>query len=473
MKRKRPATPDEPAATPSPPPLPTSIAELVRRGNLTATAEGLAVELAMRVGELMSANGMSVNDTIATMRRVCRAYGLADAQIDITTFAITASYSPGNGLLPVTAMRTVTPTVPDLTKVHAVNKLVYRIQDGLALDAAVARFEQIVHAREPYPTWLAWIAAGSISATVQLLYSTSPRVLLLALIAGVVLNRLIAGLDRLGVPRFFQQLAGGWFAVALAALISWINRGGTPDFLVGLSPTLAAVGCIFQLVLGMKFVAAMQDAIDGFYVTATARLLQVGLETAGIVIGLFTGLDLANRTGLFVYINPNPFALAAPPIQYAAATASAAVWIAGSFVNWRTLALTVGAALLAWFGYSMALAAGVRMAFACFLGAGVAAFVATLLVRHTNVPGFAVVNASVVALVPGLTLYQGLLAIVGTPTVAADPGRGWGLVGSAAAMALAIAAGASLGTYFGRPIGDRVMPLPLSWYGRLRDRRAS
>jgi len=40
----------------------------------------------------------------------------------------------------------------------------------------------------------------------------------------------------------------------------------------------------------------------------------------------------------------------------------------------------------------------------------------------------------------------------------------------AAAIALAIAAGASLGMYFGRPVGDRVMPLPLSLYGRLRSR---
>jgi len=473
----RPSTPEpspSPAAKPvlmAPYPSLASMAELARHGSLAATTEGLAVDLALRIGELMSANGMSVNDTIATMRRVCRAYGLADAQIDITTFAITTSYSPGNGLLPVTAMRTVKPAVVDLTRVHAVNQLVTQIRRGLPLAQAAARFEQIVEARPPYPGWLAWIAAGSISATVQLLYTTSPGILLLALVTGVLLNRLIAGLDRLGVPRFFQQLAGGWFAVVVAALISWINRGGSPGFLVGLSPTLAAAGCVFQLVVGMKFVAAMQDAIDGFHVTAMGRLLQVAMETAGIVIGLFTGLDLANRAGLPVFINPNPFAFAAPPVQYVAAAASAAVWIAGGFANLRTLALTVGAALLAWLGYSVGLSAGFRPVFANFVGAAIAAFVATLLVRRTHVPGFAVVNASVVALVPGLTLYQGLLAIVGTPTVAADPDKGWALVGTAAAIALAIAAGASLGTYFGRPLGDRIMAFPLTWYDRLRGRR--
>ena len=465
-----------PSPIPAPPdalPSPASMTELARRGALATTIEGLAVELALRIGELMAANGMSVNDTIALMRRVCQAYGLVGAQIDITTFAITTSYSPGHGLPPVTAMRTVTPTALDLTKVRATNQLVSRIRAGLPLDAAVRRFDQILRARPPYPAWLAWIAAGSITLAVQLLYSTSPRVLLLALVTGVLLNRMLAGLARLGLPAFFQQLAGGWFAVALAALISWINRTGSPDFLVGLSPTLAAVGCLFQLVVGMKFVSAMQDAIDGFYVTAGARLLQVAMETAGIVIGLYTGLDIANRTGLFVYIAANPIGLAIVPVQYVAAAAAAVVWIAGNVADLVTIVLTAVAALVSWLGYSVVLAAGAKPVFACFLGAAVAAFVATLLVRRTNLPGFAVVNASVIALVPGLTLYRGLLALVGTPTTAADPAQGWNLVGSAAAIALAIAAGASFGTYFGRPLGDRVMPVPLGWYGRLRRRRAS
>ena len=450
-----------------------SIAELAARGDLPATTEGLAIDLAMRVGDLLAGSGLSVNDTVATMHRVCEAYGLTRAQIDITTYALTVSYNPGGGLPPVTVMRTVSTDDANLSQVAATNRLVRLISEGLPLETATARFDAIRHARPPYPPWVAWVAAGSTSLVVQLLFTTSWSVLAIALVTGLLLNRLMEGLCHLGVPPFFRQLAGGWFTVAVAVLISWINRTGHPGFLVGVSPTLVAAGCVFQLVVGMKFVSAMQDAIDAFYVTATARLLQVAMETSGIVVGLITGLDLANRAGAYAHIEPTMYPLGPVPAQYVAAAGAAMVWAIGRFADGRTILLSGAAALVAWLGFSVSTHAGVGRVMTDFVAAVAAAFLFTMLVRRTNLPGFAIVNASIVVLVPGLRLYYGLLWLVGTPTVPADTSVGWSYVGLAAAIALAIAAGASLGMYFGRPVGDRVMPLPLSLYGRLRSRRSA
>jgi uncharacterized membrane protein YjjP (DUF1212 family) len=53
------------------------------------------------------------------------------------------------------------------------------------------------------------------------------------------------------------------------------------------------VGGIVMLVAGMTIVGAAQDAIDQFYVTASARLLDVILRTAGIVVGIVASLELA------------------------------------------------------------------------------------------------------------------------------------------------------------------------------------
>ncbi|MCL2653957.1 MAG: threonine/serine exporter family protein, partial [Propionibacteriaceae bacterium] len=102
-----------------------------------------------------------------------------------------------------------------------------------------------------------------------------------------------------------------------------------------------------------------------------------------------------------------------------------------------------------------------------FVGALLAAVVVTMLVRRTSKPGFAIVNGALIGLVPGMRVYNGLLQMVGTNVVPADPSQGASALMVAAGVALALAAGASLGIYIGRPVGDRIMRLPQTWIRRL------
>ncbi|HEY3906983.1 MAG TPA: hypothetical protein VGM14_23965, partial [Streptosporangiaceae bacterium] len=70
-------------------------------------------------------------------------------------------------------------------------------------------------------------------------------------------------------------------------------------------------------------------------------------------------------------------------------------------------------------------------------------------------------------LVPGLSLYDGLLQVIGTPTRSAAPALGAATLFAALGTALSIAAGTSLGTLLGRPLVER-----LRGVRRLRQRRA-
>ena len=445
--------------------------DLGRRGELPTTQLGMALELAMRIGDLLQSSGQSANDTVVIMRRVCQAYGMKRMQVDITSTAIVASYYPGRGKGPFTAMRTVKPAQPDLTKTVMVNRLVADIVKGEPLASAMTRFDAIRGAPPPYPSWVATLGNSSIGMVVQLLYTTNPVVLLLALVTGFGLNRLLEFLSRRSMPVFFQQLAGGWLIVAITALASWAGTWEWTSVFHGLNPTLIAVGGIVQLVAGMKFVAAGQDAIDGFYLTATARLLQVLMLTAGVVAGLVSGLSAASRLGVFVYISPDPIAAGAVPTQYLGVVLAGVCFVVSGFADGRTIALTAGGSALAWFGLQAAKAALGGVVTASFLGALLAAFVMTLLVRRTSIPGFAVVNGALIGLVPGMRTYNGLIQMVGTNVVPPDPSQGGGTLMVAAGVALAIAAGASLGMYVGRPVGDRIMRLPHALYGHLRRRR--
>jgi len=442
--------------------------DLGRRGELPTTQFGMALELAMRIGDLLQSSGQSANDTVVIMRRVCQAYGMKRMQVDITSTAIVASYYPGRGKGPFTAMRTVNPAQPDLTKTVEVNRLVTDIVKGEPLAVAMTRFDAIRSQPPPYPSWVAMLGNSSIGMVVQLLYTTNPVILLLAFVTGLGLNRLLDLLSRRSMPVFFQQLAGGWLIVAITALASWAGTWEWTTLFHGLDPTLIAVGGIVQLVAGMKFVAAGQDAIDGFYLTATARLLQVLMLTAGVVAGLVSGLSAASRLGVFVYISPNPITVGAVPTQYLGVVLAGVCFVVGGFADRRTIALTAAGSALAWFGLNAAKAALGGVVTASFLGALLAAFVMTMLVRRTSIPGFAVVNGALIGLVPGMRTYNGLIQMVGTNVVAPDPSRGGSTLLIAAGVALAIAAGASLGMYIGRPVGDRIMRLPQALYGHLR-----
>ena len=459
-----------------------SLGDLGRRGELPATARGGALELAMRIGDLLQSSGQSANDTVVVIRRVCQAYGLRRVQVDITSTSIVGSYvevgkapRAGSGTpapkgrlsgQPVTSMRMVEPAQQDLAKTTALNRLVADVVKGEPLAHAMERFDQIKAASPPYPAWVATLGNASIGMAVQLLHTTNPVVLALALVMGIALNRLLDFLARRSMPVFFQQLAGGWLIVVVTAATSWAGTWDWTSLFHGLAPTLIAVGGIVQLVAGMKFVSAGQDAIDGFYLTATARLLQVVMLTAGIVAGLVSGLTVAARFGFFIYLSSN-IPTSAMPLRYAAVILAGVCFMVGAFADWQTIVLTAGGSALAWFGYTASQAAIGGMVTPSFIGALLAAVVVTMLVRRTSRPGFAIVNGALIGLVPGMRVYNGLLQMVGTNVVPAAPSQGAAALLVAAGVALALAAGASLGIYIGRPVGDRIMRLPQTWIRRL------
>jgi uncharacterized membrane protein YjjP (DUF1212 family) len=446
-----------------------SMSELGLRGQLPVTTEGLAMELTLRIGDLLFSSGMNTQDTILTMRRILQTYGLARAQVDISNTSFVASYYPGDGLPPITSVRIVKPAVTNLTKVEAVQRLVDEIVRGKPLEQAMRAFDTIRAMSLPYPVWVAVLGESLIGVSVQLMYTTSPRVLLISLVTGVLLNLSLRVLSRLALPPFFLQLAGGWLAVSFTTFVGWAD--GHIAFFEGIDSSMVAIGCLWQLLAGLKFVAAVQDAIDTNYVTATARLLQVIMLTGGVVTGLVSGLVVLNRFGMSVTISAEPLKLGALGPQIIGATLLGAVYLMGNYATRRAITVASVMAALSWSGYAATVAAGFGPIASSFVGALVSATVAALLLRKTAIPGFAVVAAAVIPLVPGVRLYYALFQAVGTINVAPDLGHGLSTLGVAIGVGLAIAAGASIGMFLGRPLGDRIMTLPHTWYDRMRTNR--
>ena len=163
----------------------------------------------------------------------------------------------------------VQPDDIDYSKVREVARLEERIRGGLPIDEATRAFDRIQEAPHRYPQWVAMIGNAGVSAgaAVHHIVEDHPATFL----TGLIVDRMLAAMEHWRVPPFFQQFAGAGLITLVAAGITEAAAQGVTLF-VGVDPTLVVVGGIVMLVAGMTIVGAAQDAIDQFYVTASARL---------------------------------------------------------------------------------------------------------------------------------------------------------------------------------------------------------
>ena len=416
------------------------------------------LDLAMRIGDHLLASGMSANDVVVQMLRVSRAYGLAGVHFDLTYTSITVTHHRGPTRAPLTVSRVVQPLVVDYTKVRDLDRLLAAVEEGLSIGEATAEYDRISFQAAPYPRWVSGLGAGGIAAGVTLTFSTSVLLVALSFLAATLMDRVLTWLHRHRVPPFFGQavVAGGMTLIAAGvselARLGWLPVGQ-------LDPTLIVVGGIVMLLAGVMIVGAVQDAIDQFYVTASARVLEVVMRTAGIVAGIVVALDFLESQDVAFEILNSPGSTAPVWAQFAGSGLICFSFAIYCFADLATTALTTAIGLVGWSVYLTLASSSVSEVVANTTAALVVGALAMVAVRGTNAPGFGMESGALLPLVPGLTLLNGLLQMVGgdpaNPAIVAG-GRTLfvGLL-----VALGIAAGATLGTYLGRPVDEQLRRL--------------
>ncbi|HYH35735.1 MAG TPA: threonine/serine exporter family protein [Nocardioides sp.] len=416
------------------------------------------LDLAMRVGDHLLASGMSANDVVVQMLRITRAYGLSRVHVDLTYTSISVTHHRGPTRTPLSVVRVVQPIVVNYSKVRGIDQLLAEIERGLDVSEATAEYDRISHASPPYPPWIATLGSGGIAAGVTLTFSTSAVLLLISFVAAVGMDRLLGLLHRRRVPPFFSQAVVAGAMTMVAAGVAQLGKQGWGPF-EDLDPTLLVVGSIVMLLAGVMIVGAVQDAIDQFYVTASARVLEVVMRTAGIAAGILVALRFLEGEGVAFEIVNSPTSDAPLWAQFAGAGLIACSFAVYSYADLGTIALTTSIALVGWAVYVALASSGSSEVASNTVAALVVGFLATLIVRRTNAPGFGMESGALLPLVPGLTLLNGLLQMVGreggNPAIVAG-GRTL-FVGIL--VALGIAAGATLGTYLGRPVDNQLRRL--------------
>ncbi|MEU5053030.1 threonine/serine exporter family protein [Streptomyces sp. NPDC021096] len=400
------------------------------------------LDLTLRIGELLLAGGEGAEDVEAAMFGVAHAYGLARCEPTVTFTLLTVSYQPSLVDDPVTANRTVRRRGTDYTRLNAVYRLLHDItSQGLTLEEAYGRLAEIRRNRHPYPGWELTLASGLLAGAASLLVGGGV-VVFLAAAAGAMLGDRLAWLAAgRGLPEFYQFVAAAMPPAVMGVALS------TAHEYVHVQASAVITGGLFALIPGRALVAGVQDGLTGYYITAAARLLEVGYLIAGIVCGvlvvLYGGVHFGGGT-----LNPEA---ALERVERPVTQTVAAMILAFAFaVLLQQERHTVWLAMLnggvAWVVYgALADTIGVDPVPATAVAAGLVGLFGQLFARYRHASALPYVTAAIGPLLPGSAVYFALLNFAKN-----ELNTGISSLTKAAALALAIAIGVNLGSEMAR-----------------------
>ncbi len=397
------------------------------------------LDLALRVGDMLLANGAGAADVTATMSSIAHHLGLRQALVDVTFTTVSMSYQPTPDDPAVALIRHVKQRETDFDDLTRADHLVRDLlSDEIDIEEARVRLAQISSTGHRTPRWAVTLSWGAIGAGVALLIGGNWVVTLIAALAAAGLEVLQRYLTRLRLPFFYAQVAGGLFASLLAV--------GTSAAGIAANPSLVITASIVMLLAGLGFIGAIQDALTDFYLTAGARILEVMISTAGVIAGVSGGLTVGRILGVDIELDPRAAGLSHLPLVVIGGALSAGAFAFAAYAPSRVLLPIAAIAGTASGIYLVLSENNLGRAWPAAIAAVFIGVVSYTVAGWAEVPPLVIVVSGIVPLLPGLSIYRGL-SLLG-----ADDYTGILQMITAAAIAISLAAGVILGEYVAQPL---------------------
>lgn len=400
------------------------------------------LDLTLRIGELLLAGGEGAEDVEAAMFAVMRSYGLDRCEPTVTFTLLSISHQPSLVDDPVTASRTVRRRGTDYTRLAAVFRLIDDIttaDDEVSLEEAYRRLAEIRRNRHPYPGWVLTLAAGGLAGAASVLVGGGPLVFVIAALGAMLGDRLAWLCAGRGLPEFYQFAIAAMPPAAMGVALTLTHWSDV-------RPSAVITGGLFALLPGRALVAGVQDGLTGYYITASARLLEVMY----FFIAIVTGVLLALYGGLQLGAELDPEARFIthdrPVIQILASmllTLAFAILLQQERATVLAVTLNGG---VAWIIYgAMARTGNLSAVAATAAAAGLVGLFGQLFSRYRYTSSLPYITAAIGPLLPGSATYFGLLGVAQN-----ELDRGLASLSTAVATALAIAIGVNLGSEISR-----------------------
>lgn len=245
--------------------------------------------LALKLGETMFRFGAGALEVETSIIVVTQAYGVFDAEVDITNQSISLNFAPP-GEPPATYQRVVRSWESDFAGLADLHELVTEIASGdVERDDAHARLAAIRHRKKTFPNWVAFLANGVWASAFVVFIGGSWFSALLTLGASALSMATVYVMGRWRAPDVFATMAGGFMAVVLAYGLYWLE--------IFRDPALMIAASLILLVPSLRIVSAVQDGINGFPVTSAGRIVSSLLVYVGLVAGIALGIVAVSMMG--------------------------------------------------------------------------------------------------------------------------------------------------------------------------------
>lgn len=407
------------------------------------------IDLSLRIGEALLGTGASAGDTVATLLRLTDAYGATGTHVNVQAGSILISMNRGPEEDPLTVARVVRATSLDYSRVAGLLDLVDEItRTVMPVEQARERLDEVLGNPHPYQRWMVTLGQAMLGGGVVALFDSEPVTWVVAAASAALVDRAQRHLSRTPIATFFVQAFSAAIITVIAVLAFWLRSIGVAESWMP-QPSLVIISGIIVLLAGITVIGAAQDAIDGYYVTATARITEVLMRTLGIALGVSVVLGAASRLDVRPSVSET-LGIGGPVVT----TTIAAVVLAlgfglSTYMPPRMLLAVVVATTVGWLAFLFVNTRGVGMGTRAALAAMVVGVCAALATRWFRIPTLAVATGGIVVMLPGMAVYRGLIALQEGPGVDAAL---LNLV-EAASIGLGLAAGVTLGIYVVRAVG--------------------
>jgi len=402
-----------------------------------------AIDLALRMGEVVMSSGAGASDVTATMLAVTSACGLRGCTIAVNFTTLSVSYQAAPDAPPETHQRVVQYRGHDYAQLTEVDHLVRELALGrVDRTEASQRLNEVTSRPRPYPRWAVIGSSGVLAAGAAFMLGGGPLLVAVTFVTTVCIDVVGRRLARRRIPAFYQQVLGALIATAVALALHKLDAPVEPQLLV-------ASGIIL-LLSGVALVGAVQDALTSHFVTASARMFEVLLLTGGIIAGIGIGLTFGNKLGLEIHVNSTGTSWSDLPTTLLGGSIVAVAFAYGTYTPIRALIPIGVTGLLGQAVYQTSIQWDIGPALSSGAAALAVGIVSYSLAGRVRVPPLVVIVAGIVPLLPGLTIYQGMLQLLNSSDVLGTLGLSTLL--SALSIGVALASGVILGEYVAQPL---------------------
>jgi len=400
------------------------------------------MEFALDLGETLIRYGAGALEVETSIIAVTAALGLSHLDVDITNQSLHLNYSPpdAESYSVLRVVRSYTSNYAGLVLVHELVSDI--IAGGVSRNASAKRLKEITRRPKPFPRWIVASGRALFAAAFVLFIGGSWAGALVAMISSSLVTQIGRYGSRWRVPEFFT-IAVSTMVITGIALIG--HQLHAP-----LDPALVVSGGILLLLPSGRFVSALQDAINGFPVTAVGRLFSASLTYGAILSGIAAALVISDAFG-GEEVDVHQIVTTEYPAWLLVLLVAVAI-VAGAVTEQSALRLLLPTAGIAVGGYLIQMLAesiGLGERAVPAIVATVIGFAARFASDKLRTPQLVLAAPAVMFLLPGLMIFRAMYGIVINVD---DMATGLVEMFNAMAIMLSIAGGVVFGETLCRPL---------------------